>query len=680
MCNIVITGYTAIPISATQTQFTITGTATGSPLCTEVRVCVGCGGSSVCVNVPVATSGNWTATIVSNCLCGTPFNITVTCIAGGPCSQTFSGTVNCDCCPTAVITPTIGKCDLVTGMVPVSFSIAVTVPPQCGSATVKMDFGNGSFGTLQTFGSGTNTYVDSSVYLSNSVYTPCLTVSFPTGCPSICISLPIPACNCCPTVSNVSASAPAPCVSGKSAVTFTATVTPSPNCTGTVKVQWNFGDGNLSPIISIPVATTFSETNNYLPSGSPYTACLNIIEPTGCPPTCLNISIPPCDCCPTVTLSILPPGPGPCVNGYRAVTIQAVITIPAGCPGVQVQWDYGDGSFGIIQSIGSSTTISTVHQYLANGTPYICCLGIIPNSCNPPCININLQPCPVSCCPGISGLTYSTGSCNIVGHRQMTLNATITPNTTPGCPPTEVQWNYGDGSFGPVHVISGPTTISDSHYYNPSGSPFNACLDVISPGGCPPLCMSVSVPSCPAFNCNIFPFNIICILWEILFLPFAIFTFIFLFAALCEGPPFVALFIVSLIVALILLFLILRYCIACLPCGWLNLNIGRSLIIADIAICAFIACCPGLWFTFFSLYLILGLIFLMAWQTQCNISRCKFWYEFLYDTLAGIAIGIGLVFLFRFLFPCMFPGGLIAVISFGVLYLIIAIIAIINNC
>ncbi|MDA8441494.1 MAG: hypothetical protein M0Z55_03870 [Peptococcaceae bacterium] len=520
-----------------------------------------------------------------------------------------------------------------------------------------MNFGNGNFGTIQTFGAGTHTYTDTTAYASGNTYTACLDTLSPAGCPPSCISVVVPPCNCCPTIT-ASASAPGPCVNGLRQVTFTATVAPNlePGCP-TTEVQWDYGDGNFGPVVTITSITTFNESHYYNPTGSPYTACLKVISPSGCPDTCITVNIPLCDCCPTLSnLAILQVGP--CNNGHRLVVLTATVTIPTGCPPVDVQWNFGDGNFGAVTAISSTTTFSVTHLYLANGTSYTACLNVVsPTGCPSACLNVSLQPC--SCCPIIS-TSLTESDCDSSGNFTATLNYNIT--VPAGCPAAVVQWPGQPASFyAPGFSYSGPPFTNT---YNVSSTPVTETLTVIAPPGCPGASVTINAPNTTACNnakeCDTTFLSWLCpLLLGIAMYGLALALTCILLST-CIGLSSIASGLLTLaaifgIIALIAFVIWLLLCLKCAPCGALFLLFWRVFFEVGLIYAIFAGCCGGAGGFLIGLGIAgLGILFLVLWAIQCKKNSCQILGEILIALTLVIAVATFLLSHFAILSGCLY--------------------------
>jgi len=180
-CTISITNITGAPISSSATSVAVSGTISG---CTsgQVNFSVGCGVQSVS-GIATVSSGTWSGSVDTKCLCGQSVTVIATCSNDATCTTTTTQTLVCNCCPHITnFKKFIGLCDS-TGKRLVTFTATVFVPPQC-SATVQIDFGDGNFSTPETFGSSGNNPITpvTHPYVTGYIYTATIIVLSPTGC------------------------------------------------------------------------------------------------------------------------------------------------------------------------------------------------------------------------------------------------------------------------------------------------------------------------------------------------------------------------------------------------------------------------------------------------------------------------------------------------------------------
>lgn len=146
------------------------------------------------------------------------------------------------------------------------------------------------------------------------------------------------------------------------------------------------------------------------------------------------------------------------------------------------------------------------------GLPSTCLCGQTVNitatcSSDATCFDTYVGTLPCNCCPKTGILPVQIGSCDISGNRPVTLDATIVV-LQQGCTPITVQWDFGDGNFGPVVTYNPPGTytLTGNHSYSP-GTYFATVL-IISPTGCQPVTVQVVVPPCPTSCCPLINTNV----------------------------------------------------------------------------------------------------------------------------------------------------------------------------
>lgn len=177
MCTITID---ATQISATPagslTFFTAGGTVTNC--ISQIDMIVTCAGATQSTLATV-TGNTWQASVDVKCTCGSPITITATCNDSTPCSATYTTNLICQCCPTVSTAVNNGVWNN-SGQQSLTYITTVTVPPGC-VVTVRRDFGDGTFGAVQTFNT-TNTYVETHPYTAGSYTSNLIILSSP--CPA----------------------------------------------------------------------------------------------------------------------------------------------------------------------------------------------------------------------------------------------------------------------------------------------------------------------------------------------------------------------------------------------------------------------------------------------------------------------------------------------------------------
>jgi hypothetical protein len=287
-------------------------------------------------------------------------------------------------------------------------------------------------------------------------------------------------------------------------------------------------------------------------------------------------------------------------------------------------------------------------------------------------------------------MNYNVGDCDNNGDRPVNLMATVTPNGTTGCPPTtQVYWDFGDSSSGPLHTVNATTTISDTHTYDPSGSPYNATLVIVNPTGCASPTMAVNVPDCAP--CEKFWLGLLCSVARFAFVFFGVLALTFITVGvgvlLMSFPPIAAGPMLLLGVGFLLIWLLAywfidKYCLPCNPCGWVVHPYGQIFFITAFTIGLFWGPMPGLGFVSILYGFFLGLPLLIGYATNCGLDDCGVWREFFNVGLMAIVF----IFLIYFMLITLFPP-LVGVISWvlpvvlvGIIVLLSFIGLIVNNC
>lgn len=196
-------------------------------------------------------------------------------------------------------------------------------------------------------------------------------------------------------------------------VTLSAVVMLPPG--GSSTFTWDFGDGNISPAVTLTNTSgnpntplNVSITHTYADQVNPYRACLKPGNQE-CPPACVDIrtTCTPSSC-PTITGSV---SYGPCnSNLTRPTTFQLTINppIPANSP-FQISWAYGaanaSGATTYIQNVNTSAgpvsavqhTTDLIHRaqgYSVTATPVVVVNGQV---C--PLQSVSINASPGSCIP-----------------------------------------------------------------------------------------------------------------------------------------------------------------------------------------------------------------------------------------------------------------------------------------
>ena len=186
------------------------------------------------------------------------------------------------CCPKIETSVQVGDCN-VAGNTQVCLVTTVDVPAGC-KVTMQWNFGDGQSGGSHTFLAGSNTFTECHDYAPGS-YSAQLNIVSPSGCRSSSVTVNVPHCDCCPTISVTPCIED--CVKGQRVVTFDVVVNAKPAPCPPVEVQLDFGDENTGGTHSYPPGGSGSYTETHVYSGNSAlqdnTASLNVIQPQGCP-------------------------------------------------------------------------------------------------------------------------------------------------------------------------------------------------------------------------------------------------------------------------------------------------------------------------------------------------------------------------------------------------------------
>ncbi len=155
----------------------VQGTAIGCPGPT-VTVSISCGGS---LTVPYNAAGIWNATLPNTCTCNLPVTISAYCTSTPACNATFIINNLC-CCPTFTDSATPGNCNS-SGQQLFTFNGTISINDSC-TYVIPRDFGDGTFGILQTFtGTGTFPLASEMDHYNPGTYTSSINVVTPSaGC------------------------------------------------------------------------------------------------------------------------------------------------------------------------------------------------------------------------------------------------------------------------------------------------------------------------------------------------------------------------------------------------------------------------------------------------------------------------------------------------------------------
>jgi hypothetical protein len=280
----------------------------------------------------------------------------------------------------------------------------------------------------------------------------------------------------CPNVT-LSAGAPGPCLNGKRRVTLNAVVNSLP---ASAVFHWDFGDGSIghpknATVVGVwpsPPDPTVNE-HDYVP-GQWTATLINDSDPT-CTYPPLTFTVLPCPTCPDVTLSA--GAPGPCLNGNRRVTLNAVVkSLPASAV---FHWDFGDGSIGhpknatIIGAWPSPPDPSVNEHDYAPGTWNATLINDLDPTCSYPPVTFTVDPCP-DCCPDLS---FDPQNPVVTGCAPNSVVAAFAAKLDwkPGCTPvtaTSFEWTL-DGPGGTKYLKSTtlPSTDTTAGWTDAGGNP-----------------------------------------------------------------------------------------------------------------------------------------------------------------------------------------------------------------
>lgn len=509
ICGIAITGVSGQPQvvlpSGCRTIVTVSGTVT-TPLnmapCPAVMVTIKCQcGTSGCSATGGVDSngaliggalggylvnGQWQIVLQTSCCCDSQVDILASCPAYSNCQAGLTTFLHCNkCCPVITIEAGQGPCDD-SGQSTVTFTVKLDFPAGCPPVTAYMDFGDGSAASAtHSFTPPSSAFTWTHVY-SSGTWLAQVVIAVPDDCPGKgkAITVNCPKADCCPELSMGFEQGECD-ADGNAQVTLSIHYSVPDGCPP-AEIQVDFGHGPLGAVHTISGSGTIVETRLY-PSGS-YSGFILVHKPRGCPAYDFPVQVKcPTNCCPTVSTNV---EKGPCRNGALTATFFVNVAVPAGCPPVVVQLDFGDGSQGVQHSFAGSGSYTETHAYqTGNYSPSVDVIA--PAACpSQPVPAIAVQ-CPLpDCCPEIS-TEVSYGECDGAGNAVVTIVTTVTPKPAP-CPPAQVQVDFGGGDLGPVHTFSSPGSFTETRTF--SAGPHSATVNVLTPAGCRPYQVNIFVP------------------------------------------------------------------------------------------------------------------------------------------------------------------------------------------
>lgn len=360
-CSVAITSVlgTIPPGGTVPIGIQVSGTATecASGLI-EVRVV--CGGTPMTLTVPVAPTGAWTATFTSGglCQCDTPILVVATCTSDASCVKRLETPLKCEvvqpqpCQSVGTLTVTVDGCAGGASGSGSTATFTFTIVPPVAGCTYEWSFGDGSPVVTTTVPSVTHVYVTAGSFTASVIAT-CPSSAGGTCKIKDALTVTIPPCGGCPTVTGLTATVSGCAGPGVATVSFSGTLTPP--LTG-CSFLWAFGDGGML------VTTMPSASHVYMAAGT-YAVAVTAICPgiTPCATTTIAVAVP--RCCPVVTDILANVEDSECANGMgTSATVHfSAITDPTPAAG-NYTWSFGDGSAPVTNPGPSAS-----HEYAAPG-------------------------------------------------------------------------------------------------------------------------------------------------------------------------------------------------------------------------------------------------------------------------------------------------------------------------
>jgi hypothetical protein len=271
---------------------------------------------------------------------------------------------------------------------------------------------------------------------------------------------------------------------------------------GTTTNQTYSGTVDRNGTVTGQVTSGFLVGDNWQVTLATYCCCgTEVVVQASCPAlSCSEFKTvqlqcqPPC--CPVIYTQV---SCGECDGSGNALvtfTVSVNAATANNCPVTEVQMDFGDGSqLGGVHTFPPSGSFTEQHTY-GPGTHLAFVNVNSPTGCQQVEVPFNV-PCPIAgCCPDITA-KVEYGPCDPAGNSLVTFHVTVTPVTTPGCPPTTVQMDFGDGSsLGALHTFTSAGTFTEQHPY--SAGPHTPFIKITSPLGCKQVQIPINVqcPSC----------------------------------------------------------------------------------------------------------------------------------------------------------------------------------------
>ncbi|TMJ01141.1 MAG: hypothetical protein E6G97_17495 [Alphaproteobacteria bacterium] len=253
------------------------------------------------------------------------------------------------------------------------------------------------------------------------------------------------------------------------------------------------------------------------PCGTSVTLTANCVDPTtlipipGCasdtyigPIQCTD----PCCVAPQITYV-----PGACnANNERSVTFTIVFnvpsTLPSTCFPLVGYLAFGDTTYGPAHTITSAGTFSftDTHPYnaTAGGTYQASFVYILPSSCPPVPISVNVAQCTADCCVAPTIQTI-VGPCNALGQRDVQFEVSMNVSNLACTYVFEIDFGDNQNSTAVYLTSSSTQPVVISHTYNAqTQTSATATLHFTLPTNCPDVSIPVNLgPVCPVDCCPV---------------------------------------------------------------------------------------------------------------------------------------------------------------------------------
>ena len=398
-CSITITSVvgTIPPGGTVPTGIQVSGSASGCASgLIEVRVI--CSGASMTITVPVGPTGDWTATFTSAglCVCSKPIVVVATCTSDPTCVKRIETPLDCKviqpqpCQAVGDLTVVVDGCAGGASGGGATATFTFTIVPPLSGCTYEWSFGDGSPVVTTAVPTVTHVYLTAGSFTASVV----ATCPAPGGGPCLvkdAVSVTIPPCGGCPTVTGLTATVSGCAGPGTATVTFIGTLTPPlVGCS----FLWAFGDGGTL------VTTMPSASHTYTAAGT-YAVAVTAICPgiTPCATTTIAVEVP--RCCPVVTNILANLEDNECANGMgTSATVNfSAITDPTPAAG-SYTWTFGDGT-PTVTNPGPNAS----HDYASPGSYTVQVIYVPDPALHPGCPSsvFSIAGVTVPACPGDGG-------------------------------------------------------------------------------------------------------------------------------------------------------------------------------------------------------------------------------------------------------------------------------------